>query len=686
MFFADDLVLFGHATLSQAEVINGVLNKFCALSGQEISRDKSRAYFSKNVSRSLVQAVCGALEIQATQDLGRYLGVPIIHGRNSKHLYQYLIDRMEKKLAGWKVGSLSLAGRVSLAMSVLNSLPTYAMQTTLLPAKICEIIDRKIRSFIWGSIDGERKVHLMNWDTVCKPKCQGGLGLRSARELNTAFLMKLTWNVLKKPSELWVQVLTTKYMRQTVRGPIPKKTKRWSSCWKGINVSWEVFRGGLAWGVRNGRSTNFWSERWLDDGSVIADSVTPPINHANRVIADYCNTEGGWKIELLSTLLPESILRAVFGMTPPSHDLGADTTVWSLEPDGKYTVTSGYLLAKDLIHGDERQIWKSVWNWEGSQRVRNFLWLAVSGKLLTNEERCRRHISNNSECGICAGVAENCEHILRNCPAAKQVWEKVLGIGSRDPFFTMQWEDWWASNLSDSQRRSEFGYTCWILWKCRNERVFEGKTSSTATTVERSKFWVGVSDLAIIKARRLREDGRTHKVEATISWKPANAPCFTLNTDGSVERANGDASAGGVLRNWQGRTVDAYTANLGKCSITRAELTGIIVGMERAWNAGIRELEIQTDSLAAVRLLTNDKATEHQHASLIAQYNRLLDRNWNISLKHIFREANHLADALAERGHVVALGIHTTSCSESNVRFWERYDLCGGSETRRIVM
>ncbi|CAN1120796.1 Putative ribonuclease H protein At1g65750, partial [Linum perenne] len=162
------------------------------------------------------------------------------------------------------------------------------------------------------------------------------------------------------------------------------------------------------------------------------------------------------------------------------------------------------------------------------------------------------------------------------------------------------------------------------------------------------------------------EDGRTHKVEATISWKPANAPCFTLNTDGSVERANGDASAGGVLRNWQGRTVDAYTANLGKCSITRAELTGIIVGLERAWNAGIRELEIQTDSLAAVRLLTNDKATEHQHASLIAQYNRLLDRNWNISLKHIFREANHLADALAERGHVVALGIHTTSCSESN--------------------
>ncbi|CAN1809470.1 Putative ribonuclease H protein At1g65750 [Linum perenne] len=686
MFFADDLVLFGYANQNQAAIINEILNKFCSLSGQEISRDKSRAYFSKNVKRTVVQEVCGALNIQATQNLGRYLGVPIIHGRNSNNLYHYLIDRMEKKLAGWKVGSLSMAGRVSLAMSALNSLPTYAMQTTLLPAEICEIIDRKIRSFIWGARDGERKLHLVNWETVCKPKNQGGLGLRSARELNMAYLMKLTWSVLKKPSELWAQVLTTKYMKRTINGLEPKKTKRWSSCWRGINASWEVFRGGLSWGIRNGRTTNFWKERWLDDGSVIEDSVTPPFGHGTRVIADYCNPTGEWNIDLLASLLPSQILQAVVGMTPPHHDLNDDIPVWNLEPNGKYSVKTGYLLAKELTNRDEQHLWKRIWKWEGSQRVRNFLWIAASGKMLTNAERVRRHLSSNSDCGICPGEAETCEHILRSCPMASQVWDKALNLEINDPFFTLSWEDWWESNLTNPMRKTVFGYTCWTLWKCRNERVFEGKLALVDSIFAKSSFWTDVSNSSFKEVRLLREDFKLQKRVAAICWKPAPAPSFTLNSDGSVDRPSGNASAGGVLRNWQGRSIDAFTANLGKCSITRAELTGIIIGMERAWNAGVRDLEIQTDSLTAVGLLNNAKATDHQHASLIVQFSSLLDRNWKVTLKHIFREANHLADALAEKGHEVNLGNHTFNCSETIIRYWESYDLAGGTELRRIAI
>ncbi|CAN1835592.1 Putative ribonuclease H protein At1g65750 [Linum perenne] len=100
--------------------------------------------------------------MQGTQDLGRYLGVPIIHGRNSKQLYRYLIERIDKKLAGWKVNSLSFAGRVSLALSALNTIPAYTMQTVMLPIEVCNDIDRRIRSFIWGSTNGERRLHLLN--------------------------------------------------------------------------------------------------------------------------------------------------------------------------------------------------------------------------------------------------------------------------------------------------------------------------------------------------------------------------------------------------------------------------------------------------------------------------------------------------------------------------------------------
>ncbi|CAN1782186.1 Putative ribonuclease H protein At1g65750, partial [Linum perenne] len=109
--------------------------------------------------------LCDLLGFGETRDLGRYLGVPILHGRISKDTYSYILERMRKKLDGWKCNTLSLARRVTLALYVLNSIPSYAMQT--------------------GSL-AKCKVHLLAWDRICRPKDKGGLGLRKARELNQA--------------------------------------------------------------------------------------------------------------------------------------------------------------------------------------------------------------------------------------------------------------------------------------------------------------------------------------------------------------------------------------------------------------------------------------------------------------------------------------------------------------------
>ncbi|CAN1128763.1 Putative ribonuclease H protein At1g65750 [Linum perenne] len=81
------------------------------------------------------------------------------------------------------------------------------MQTSVLPIETCNEIDKKIRNFVWGSTSEERKVHLISWEKVCTPTEKGGLGLRSARFMNQAYMAKLVFRFFQDPSLLWIQVL-----------------------------------------------------------------------------------------------------------------------------------------------------------------------------------------------------------------------------------------------------------------------------------------------------------------------------------------------------------------------------------------------------------------------------------------------------------------------------------------------
>ncbi|CAN1162810.1 Putative ribonuclease H protein At1g65750 [Linum perenne] len=132
-----------------------------------------------------------------------------------------------------------------------------------------------------------------------------------------------------------------------------------------------------------------------------------------------------------------------------------------------------------------------------------------------------------------------------------------------------------------------------MLWKNRNERIFEGKRSSVVGVTEKIKFWVHTTQSAVAEIQQLRNEQGKQKVNTPISWRAAPEPKVTLNTDGSVRRPSGEAIAGGVIRDYKGQVLAAFAANLGTCSISRAEITGIVLGLEKASEMGVRDIEVQ---------------------------------------------------------------------------------------------
>lgn len=173
-----------------------------------------------------------------TTNIGRYMGIPIVIGRKGKVGFTFLVEKIRNKLSGWKASTLSQAGRISLAQSCIFSIPTYIMQTSKLPAATCDEVERLCCAFIWGSTPEGHKNHLVSWETICSPKDQGGLGFRSLRMVNTAYLMKLGWGLLTNRDALWVQVLRFKYGCGNLNIPSIKCTSRASHLWRGVCQAW----------------------------------------------------------------------------------------------------------------------------------------------------------------------------------------------------------------------------------------------------------------------------------------------------------------------------------------------------------------------------------------------------------------------------------------------------------------
>lgn len=132
---------------------------------------------------------------------------------------------------------ISFPGCISLPIrTVTETIPRYAMQTTLLPKSVITELEKVNRSFLWNFLQGECKCHPVAWSSMCYPKQASGLGLRSLYQQNLVALARLSWRLLMNSESLWARILMAKY-GHLGEGQNPRVKLTCSHSWKSINAT-----------------------------------------------------------------------------------------------------------------------------------------------------------------------------------------------------------------------------------------------------------------------------------------------------------------------------------------------------------------------------------------------------------------------------------------------------------------
>ncbi|MCI18150.1 RNA-directed DNA polymerase (Reverse transcriptase), partial [Trifolium medium] len=145
-----------------------------------------------------------------------------------------------------------------------------------MPVVVVKKIIRIQREFLWGGVKGGRKINWVSWKEVCRPRSQGGLGVRDVWKANLSLLIKWRWRLLEKGNALWKEVLKAKYGSSSIQkvhwigSELPSRASLW---WKDLcgldvqeNGSW--FARNLSRRLGNGNSTRFWLDVWFGNLSL----------------------------------------------------------------------------------------------------------------------------------------------------------------------------------------------------------------------------------------------------------------------------------------------------------------------------------------------------------------------------------------------------------------------------------
>ena len=135
-----------------------------------------------------------------------------------------------------------------------------------------------------------------------------------------------------------------------------------------------------------------------------------------------------------------------------------------------------------MTGGREKWPFCEVWTAKIPQTVKIFIYLMLSGSILTRDVLRERFIECPLECALCQHQLETGYHLIFQCQYAKMVWQY---IARKIGFNLVQLEEdvcsTWDASWRRLKRKGDTNFKilslwlisgCWHIWLQRNNKIF----------------------------------------------------------------------------------------------------------------------------------------------------------------------------------------------------------------------
>jgi hypothetical protein len=388
---------------------------------------------------------------------------------------------------------MNKAGRLTFVKSVLGAVPLHQLLVHAPPKKSLKQLERIERGFLWAGREEAKGGNChVSWRRVCRPISLGGLGVHDLERTGLALRMRWLW-----------------FSRTDI-----------NRAWSGLDLQFSaeeraLFFASTTMSLGNGATALFWEDRWIQGRSIrelapLLYECIPKRRRRTRTVADGLQGHS-WARDIHGTLGVHEIgqyLRIWMAIEHTTLGEEPDTLLWKWTASGTYTAKSCYFAS---FHGSTTSpTWRMIWKCWAPPRVKFFHWLADLDRCWTADRLARRGLPHHTTCPLCNQEPETMRHLIIGCPFARQVWHEIIAwlrlpcaAPSRDATLL----DWWQGSRQHVPKPMRKGLSSmallipWMVWKQRNDCVFEGAQPSVTARIclikDEARLWARAGALGL---------------------------------------------------------------------------------------------------------------------------------------------------------------------------------------------